>query len=547
MLQRVLLLTLLVNGCSSGAIIPAGGAGGGGGGGRDAGGTGGGADAGGGATDAPPWYVPPSGADGGATSSGGEPVPLNPTADNSTGLKLDGTGRLVLDADGAPVVLKHIWVANSPEGTVSKINTDTGVEEGRYFAGPSQAASDPSRTTVGLTGDVVVAARTTSGAARIHADPATCPDKNGNGVIETSTGPSHVLPWGQDECVLWYHQFPEGSIARAAAFDFKAGVDGELSSSVWIGLHGTQKVVRLDAQTGNVLAEIDVPGHSPYGMAFDGNGNLWVQGGNLLRIDTSTLQWESIQPPGCMYGIAADRNGNVWVGGGNCVARYQATTRTWTQLDVGMDNYGGIAIDAHGSVWSSGRDYGAIRIDEATMTLRPGVPLAGGCKGMAVDFHDRIWCISQTSSLAYRIDPQTLASQGFATGQSPYTYSDMTGFQLKNAAPPSGIFRAQVPGCGSNQEWLQLLWTADTPAGTFVRFRARTGLSDAEIAGKPYVQIAQQPTAQSPADLKAALEAAAPGSSKAPLLELEITLSSQTPGVTPALSNVKLVGFCPVG
>src|SRR5688572_11796764 len=33
-----------------------------------------------------------------------------------------------------------IWIANSPEGTVSKIDTMTGVELGRYFTGPTNGS-----------------------------------------------------------------------------------------------------------------------------------------------------------------------------------------------------------------------------------------------------------------------------------------------------------------------------------------------------------------------------------------------------------------------
>lgn len=471
-------------------------------------------------------------------------VPLTPAASDSSGLKLDPNGDLVLDAEATSITLSYVWVANSPEGTVSKINTVTGVEEGRYRTGPGD--SDPSRTTVGLSGDVVVANRGGASAVRIHADKATCPDKNGNGTIETSTGPSNVLAWGQDECVLWYHAFPAGSLARAAAFDYSFGPDGEASSSVWIGLYATQKVVRLDAQTGDQLAEVSVPGHKPYGMAFDGKGNLWVQGGNLVRINTSTLQWESIVPPGCQYGIAADQDGNVWLGGGSCVARYQPSTGVWTTLAVGTDNYGGIAADGAGSIWAAGRNYGALRIDAATLVLQPGVPTAGGCKGMAVDFQRNVWCISQSASTAYKIDPNTLQKQAFPTGPNPYTYSDMTGFQLQNVAPPLGFHRPILRGCGPQQEWLQLFWQATTGPQTFVRFRARTAAAEAELGAKPWVSVARQPSDASPADLKAVLEAAAPGSSKAMFLQLEITLGSEVSGVTPTLESVSVRGTCPI-
>ncbi|MBI5480264.1 MAG: hypothetical protein HY906_15475 [Deltaproteobacteria bacterium] len=530
-LVPLVILVLLLSGCGLGSIVQAGGGHGGGGGSSGDGGT----VAGDGGLPLNP------------TPDAGEPameVPLTPTSGDSSGVKLDPNGDLVLDAEATTITLSYIWVANSPDNTVSKINTKTGVEEGRYRTGPG--TSDPSRTTVGLTGDVVVANRGGSSAVRIHADKATCPDKNGNGQIETSTGPGNVLPWGQDECVLWSHEFPAGALARAAAFDYSFGPDGEASSSVWIGLYSLEKVVRLDSQTGAQLAEVSIPGHHPYGMAFDGNGNLWVQGGNLVRIDTATLQWESIAAPGCQYGITTDQDGNVWLGGGACVARYQPGPRTWTSLSVGTDNYGGIAADGAGSIWAAGRDYGAIRIDAATLVMRPGAPTAGGCKGMAVDFEHNIWCISQTASTAYRIDPNTLAVQGFPTGRNPYTYSDMTGFQLQNVAPPLGFYRPILKGCGPQQQWLQLVWDAVTGPGMFVRFRARTANSETDLAARPWVSVARQPSDASPADLKAILEAATPGSSQATYLQLEITLGAEVSGTTPTLKSVSVRSTCPI-
>jgi hypothetical protein len=47
------------------------------------------------------------------------------------------------------------WIANSGEGTVSKIDTQTGVEVARYRTGPNGAADSPSRTAVDADGDAL--------------------------------------------------------------------------------------------------------------------------------------------------------------------------------------------------------------------------------------------------------------------------------------------------------------------------------------------------------------------------------------------------------
>ncbi len=99
-----------------------------------------------------------------------------------------------------------IWIANSPQGTVSKIDTRTGSERGRYVTGP-EADPDPSRTSVNLQGDVAVANRGGS-VAKIATRLADCEDRDGDGTIATSSGSSDVLAWSDDECVLWHADLP---------------------------------------------------------------------------------------------------------------------------------------------------------------------------------------------------------------------------------------------------------------------------------------------------------------------------------------------------
>jgi len=70
-----------------------------------------------------------------------------------------------------------IWIANSGQGTVSKINTQTLVEEGRYIVRPD-SAGNPSRTSVSLSGNVAVANRS-GGVIKIFAEIESCQESNG--------------------------------------------------------------------------------------------------------------------------------------------------------------------------------------------------------------------------------------------------------------------------------------------------------------------------------------------------------------------------------
>ena len=54
---------------------------------------------------------------------------------------------------------------------------------------------------------------------------------------------------------------------------------------------------------------------------------------------------------------------------------------------------------------------------------------------MAVDFEGYVWVISQGSSQVYKFDPDTETYITINVGSGPYTYSDMTGVQLRNVVP----------------------------------------------------------------------------------------------------------------
>ena len=122
----------------------------------------------------------------------------NLNSENSTGLGLDPQGNVTLDMSQISLNLKFIWIANSPNNTVSKVDCKTVTEVGRY-----NVCSDPSRTSVDLEGNVWVACRGDGQIVKIIADKAKCIDKNGNGIIETSTGPQ---PIGNDECIKFMVQ-----------------------------------------------------------------------------------------------------------------------------------------------------------------------------------------------------------------------------------------------------------------------------------------------------------------------------------------------------
>jgi streptogramin lyase len=178
---------------------------------------------------------------------------------------------------------------------------------------------------------------------------------------------------------------------------------------------------------------------------MDGRGNFWIVGAmctigicNLARVNTESLEVTSFRVP-CGYGIAVDAQDRVWTSGrlptgGSCVNRLDPDTDervTYNGAGFGAF-FRGLAVDNLGSVWVADTGGDLLRIDEATVALVHRFHAGpSSVVGVAVDYQDQIWAISEGGNAALRIDPESYEVESFRVGLGPYTYSDMTGFQLR--------------------------------------------------------------------------------------------------------------------
>ena len=360
-----------------------------------------------------------------------------------------------------------IWIANSPEGTVSKIDTMTGVELGRYFTGPTNGADDPSRTSVNLVGDVAVANRA-GGLAKFAAREERCVDADGDGAITTSTGPGNVLPFGEDECLLWHVPlpYPENDNTqgpRPTAWD--AGTeqggcpndDARVWNGWWFANENTAYFRRFEGSTGATLDDVVVEnyspgqdwGYGPYGGAVDADGNFWVTGllGPLLRIDAVSLDYQrwDVPPDSGPYGMGVDANGDPWMVGleTGVITHFDPNSETFDPYPTPNGSLRGMMIDRNGHLWAAGNaPCGLVQFDTATrMVINGAVPLPG-CDtpvGVSIDVDGFVWAPDQGANLAYKVDPITYTSTTTTGLVQPYTYSDMTGAGLGLVVnPPQG-------------------------------------------------------------------------------------------------------------
>ncbi|HLT39668.1 MAG TPA: hypothetical protein VK034_25470 [Enhygromyxa sp.] len=348
----------------------------------------------------------------------------------------------------------YIYISNTAQGTLTKLNTQTMVEEGRYITRPDQNGS-PSRTSVNLSGDVAVANRN-GGITKVYARVEDCQDQNGMPGIQTSANKDDILPWGTEECVAWYTAFPQYGSQRPVAWtagDFNAGSCTCTNQKVWSsGRTAAQQVevVRLDGDTGELEATVPIPGidvggFGAYGGVVDGDNGFWimtyVSGFPLVHVDED-LNYEIFLAPQSLhpYGITIDHQGRIWIAGDiGGVGRFDPQTQQW---DI-INSVTGLGIQEHpdGYMWmGTWPTLGIQAIDVETMALGPNIPLPEAgiqSKGVSIDFYGYVWLVDMASS-AFRIDPDTLQYDIYNQLNQPYTYSDMTGWGLSNVSNPQG-------------------------------------------------------------------------------------------------------------
>lgn len=460
------------------------------------------------------------------------PIILN--SENSSGVGLDPQGQIVIDSKQISLNLKFIWIANSPQNTVSKVDCKTVQEVGRY-----PVCSDPSRTSVDLEGNVWVACRGDGAVAKIMAEKKNCVDKNGNGVIETSSG-GQVVP--NDECVKFIVNPGKGQYARGAAVD--------KFNNVWIGYWNSKSMVQLSAKDGATLKDVNL-GCSPYGLVIDQKGMIWGQGagcGSLILYNPETGQLftssnlPNLKYPSGAYGLNVDALGRIWVSGGNTASVYTPGTGTWQVINMAWGGGRGIATSNDGFVYvavdGSG---GAVKINGmATPPQVVGfIKGAGNPVGVALDYDGFVWVVNQGGSSATKMDPKTMTAVGTVpVGSSPYTYSDMTGYTLNYFTAPKGqymtVFFATGQGNPVSQVkpkavWQKFYMDATFPPATKISMKYRAADDMAALESEPWIQVPDfTEAAQLPYDISQK-------SVVGLMLQVEINLVTESKKVSPSV------------
>jgi hypothetical protein len=381
------------------------------------------------------------------------------TGDNTTGQPICNPG----DSGGNGMVEKsYIWIASEDSGQISKVNTQTLVEEARYRTGPNGGSESPSRTSVSHDGRfTVVNDRGTGRSTMIAANLEDCIDKNGNGMIDTSKAANDIKAWGGDECVIWSITFPfggawqhgpRGTTWTPGAWNFDTCAYDD--PKVWIGYfsnagNNTVHFVRVDGDTGVVEATIPAPawngsGFAPYGGALDTKFRPWFSSlrGEIARVNVedNPVTVTRISPPGYVqsYGMTVDQDGNPWIGGcSGPVSTYDVEANQWFQIAGTNACHRGIGASEK-YVWvASNGPCGLVQVDRKTRTLlkKHTPPQCNTAIGISIDLEGYLWLVDH-AGYAWKIDQENVQwNNKVIIPGGHYVYSDMTGGQVASILP----------------------------------------------------------------------------------------------------------------
>ena len=396
------------------------------------------------------------------------------------------TVRDQLQLSKTSTTLPFIWVPNSGEGTISKINTTTGVEIGRYRVGPGNA--DPSRTTVDLQGNCWVGNRGIGTVVKVGlSENGQCVDRNGNGKIDTSNS-SAALAWGEDECVLFEVVMADngGTFVPGKASGYNGsgprGVAIDSSNNVWASTFNAHRLYYIDGKTGRILDKVDTSAqrHTSYGLVVDKQGKVWSSGhyGNhVMRYNPQDRSIKTIPTRHMVYGMGIDKNNHLFAAGlsYNRVTRINTVSETIELDGISVaKNPRSIAITDDGSVWVTNYQYGSVTRLTNDLQSPAVIQSKGELAGVAVDSNGKVWAVDYYDRLI-RINPATnsvekeIVIPGFH-----YSYSDMTGIVARTMTTQIGSWTAIYDSESDSTLWGKLIWKSTVPPGASLKVKVRS-------------------------------------------------------------------------
>ena len=452
----------------------------------------------------------------------------------------EADGELALTSGGDLTLMLHeiesstVWVPNTGEGTLSKVDSVSAQEVARYRV----AGETPERVAVDYNGDAWVLSPSLDGVSmltKVAADASRCIDRNADGVLQTSLGPDDVLADSEDECVLLTAAVGQsGDVARSLCTDGVRGPDGAGGGSVWVGLQARQRMLELDGTTAKLLREVPTPGLAPYTATFDPWGTMWIidRDGLLgrLRPVTEPADFLLIEAPlrcSAFEALASDRQGVLTLTGSACeqVTLYDPAHERWQHVKTdGVLDTRGVAVLGDDS-WVSHTGGSISRVRRDPLIIESTAQLAGmdfsPLESIAVgaDSHAQLWVVSSMGApdergVLTRLDPvaEEVTAQ-VPLGRLPRGQGDITGDRRLGEFAPEASATHIFDGCGGERgdagtdrpiqatDWQRLHVASVVGAGASVLVEARWATTRGGLPDATWTTLGELPKDEPPYDV----------------------------------------------
>jgi streptogramin lyase len=444
-------------------------------------------------------------------------APFNVDAELDAELAVTEFGELTLPFIASESVV--VWVPNTAEGTLSKIDARSATEVARYRV----AGDTPERVAVDHHGDAWVLSPSLDGESqltKVAAGEDRCRVR-GPGALQTSAAAADVLAFGEDDCVLFGRAVGgAGEMARSLSIDGTRAPDRDLGGNAWVGMQNGQRLIVLDGDSAEPVLELPLPGVAPLDSVFDPWGVLWLvdRAGLLVRVDPAfdPPTVEVLEAPLRCYefdSVASDLAGVLTLTGFACedVVTYDSRRKLWRQIRTEgvLDTRGVTVLGEHSwVVHTAGRLSRVVRqplaIDATFEIASDGVmPLESMAVG--ADSLGRLWVVSSSSAgggpgVLSRFDPEReLVDAQLVVGELPRPHGDITGNRRLGEFAKVGRAQHVFEGCaGSTTTWeaLHIEWSGGASASTSIE--ARRAQSRELLDSAAFVSIGRLPEQQPP-------------------------------------------------
>ena len=196
----------------------------------------------------------------------------------------------------------------------------------------------------------------------------------------------------------------------------------DASGNLWVPNYNDNTVTELNS-TGSTIGTYPV-GTQPTGIAIDASGNAWITNfadNTVTELNSSGGTIGTFPVGTSPMGIAIDASGNVWVtnNGSNTVSELNSSGSTISTYTVGSVPWD-IAIDSSGNVWVTNNGGGTVSELNSSGTLITTVTVGTSPWGIAIDASGNVWVINNGDGTVTELTSSGAVIGTYNAGSGPW-------------------------------------------------------------------------------------------------------------------------------